>query len=141
VLLAVVLLVLWLLGRAPSDYALEQLCADFQADRVRVVTLLRYEIGRLESALRPGQAAGPELRALRQRRDQIHARTRTLEVRGWEILILPAGVAHPPAEDFIVAGEFDPSRRTDPAPLQGSMEVWIRPRGRLARAVHGLGLS
>jgi hypothetical protein len=138
-LVAVGLLAGWFVGRAPSHYALEQLCRQFQADRVRVGTLLRYEIGRLESALRPGQQPGPDLVELRRRRDELHGRTRTLEVRGWEVVLLPAGAPRPPPAEFLVAGEFDVSTRTDPAALRGSMEVWMRPRGRLARIVHAMG--
>ena len=139
-LVAVGLLAGWFVGRAPSDYALEQLCRQFQADRVRVGTLLRYEIGRLESALRPGQQPGSDLVELRRKRDQLHRSTRTLEVRGWEVVLLPAGAPRPPATDYLVAGEFDVSTVTDPAALRGPTEVWMRPRGRLARIVHAVGL-
>ena len=140
-LVAVALLAGWFVGRAPSNYALEELCRQFQADRVRVATLLRYEIGRLESALRPGQEPGPDLRELRGKRDALHARTRTLEVRGWEVLLLPAGAPRPLPADYIVAGTFEVSSVTDPIALRGPTEVWMRPRGRLARIVHAVGVG
>lgn len=123
---------LWLGGRAPSAYVLQRECDRYQVERAT-------EYGRFdgEAALQRDPAAAE---AARKARDAVLAGHRQLEIRGWEVLLIPAGADRPPTADFLVAGTFTPEGSRHPA-LQGSMTVWYAPRGPLARALYRLGLT
>jgi hypothetical protein len=123
---------LWFGGRAPSDYVLQRECDRFQVERAT-------EYGRLEgeAALQRDPATAAEARTAR---DAVLTGHRRLEIRGWEVMLIPAGAPRPPTGDFLVAGTFEPEGSRHPA-LQGPMTVWYAPRGPLARALYRLGLT
>ncbi|MHC4550890.1 MAG: hypothetical protein ACYTEZ_19215 [Planctomycetota bacterium] len=134
--------VLWLAGRAPPRHFLEDLCGRFHEERKREESWVRRETAILEKSRRDGVDTAAELQAVRARFERYLAEPRRHDVRGWEILLVPAGATPPPAgEGFARAGGFDPSGPLDRANLKGEMEFWLAPRGALARAVHALGLS
>jgi hypothetical protein len=139
--LVLVGLALWLYGRAPSRYVLEQECARYQEDRVAELNRLSREIALFEAALARGEEPHPDLERVREQRERLYRAHRELSVRGWDILLLPEGAVRPAPEDYLVSGRFDPSRPTDPPALRRTMEIWIRPNGGLARTLFRLGLS
>jgi len=124
---------LWLAGRAPGSYFLEEECRRFHDERVRQLTRIRFEEARLEHDRRQGLDVAGGIARLDAERESLLRTPRTLRVRGWEIVLLPPGATSPAPGDFLVAGHFDPSRRGDPAELIGPIEVWIAPRSALAR--------
>jgi hypothetical protein len=125
--LALVAAGLWLAGRAPSRYVLERECAAYHEQRRSRYQLVTLDIGRAQADKDPGVAA------LTRERDELLRETKRITIRGWEVLLVPAGAPRPAPGDFVVAGRFDASEPRDPAPLRGGIEAWIAPRGRLAR--------
>ena len=125
--------VTWLSGRAPTRYVLEGECRRYQRDRVREIQQFQQD------AVRDGLA--PNSREYHRRERALLDAHKRLEIRGWEVLLIPAGARRPEPRDFLKLDRFDPSQRLDPVQVQGGMEVWAAPRGRLARALHGLGLG
>lgn len=139
ILLLLVLLAaggLWLFGRAPSRYALEQVCRRYQDERMREEHRFQRESGQL---LADGRAEDlPALRAAHERYLLGHKR---LEMGGWTVLLVPPGATPPAVAGFHRAAGHDPSLPDDAPHLRGEMEIWLAPRGLLARAVAWLGLS
>jgi len=131
VLLALCLtaLVLWLWGRAPTDFVLQAECLRFQNDR-------RLRDAELAEAIARG--GPPELRDQRQ---EAYRALRRLHLRGWEVVLLPMTAERPAPRDFLVIGEFDAASERDPPYLRGAIEVWVAPRDWLARTLHSLGLT
>lgn len=127
----------WLLGRAPTDHAVGRLCAVFQEERRERERPLRAEISRLEAD--PG--AAETVAGLRRAYQESFLAVRERSVRGWSLLLIPPGAARPEPEDYLVLGRIDPSTPDDPPLLQGPVEVWIAPRGPLARLLRRLGLA
>ncbi|MHC4957836.1 MAG: hypothetical protein ACYTGN_05625 [Planctomycetota bacterium] len=124
---------LWLAGRAPTEYVLSEACRRFQAERRDAYGALTLRIVPLEQRALQGDKP-PELDALRKQRDKALRSPKTLHLRGWRVLLVPATARKPlPAEDDRVALRFDPSHPADPPPLRGAMEAWLRPEGVLAR--------
>jgi hypothetical protein len=105
---------------------LERECAAYQEQRRQRYQVLTFEIGRAEHRRE-------DATDLKRERDELLLGTKRTEIRGWEIVLVPAGAARPAPRDFAVALRFDPSEPKDPAPLKGAMEAWIAPRGWLAR--------
>ena len=136
-LVAAALAVVWLYARAPTPYARERLVARFHADRREA--FIRATIG-IDHARARGAGDG-ELRRLEAAREEDLARVRRLEVRGWEVVLLPPGARPPDPLGYLVVGRPDPSGAGDPPPLRGAVEVWVAPRGLLARAASATGLS
>ena len=134
-------LLVWLLGRAPTRYALERECARYQEERVAQAMRLGREIALLEAGLARGEEPDPALARLRAQRERLYRAYRELSIRGWEVVLLPEGADRPAPEEYLVTGSFDPSRPTDPPPLRRAMALWIRPAGGLARLLSRLGLS
>ena len=69
----------------------------------------------------------------------VAAEERTL--RGWSLLLIPEGAPRPPAADYRVLGRRQVATPDDPPILQGAVEVWIAPRGPLAKLLSALGLA
>lgn len=121
--LALVAAGVYLAGRAPSAYVLERECEQLHRQRRERYTLLSFHIAR----------SGPEARADLQRQvDELLRETKTVEIRGWDVVVVPAG-ARAPGAGYSRAARIDPSIPPDPPALKGPMEVWTRPRGLLAR--------
>jgi hypothetical protein len=135
-LLALVLGALWLYGRAPSLYVLEQECRRYQDER-------RERLERLERAVRGAQRAEQAGRIveLEKERTELLAGTGKRRIRGWEVALIPPGGRGPDPEGYLVAKRFDVSRDDDPPFLRGAVEVWVKPTGGLARLLHGWGLT
>ncbi len=130
--LAILVAVLWFFGRAPSTYVLEQECARFQQERRVKDAILRRRIGVVEGAER------------KRLEGEYHALLRdfkTLETRGWEIVLLPEGGRRPPTTGFLDAGGIIVAIPTDPPTLHGRMQVWYAPRGTLARLTAWFGVA
>jgi len=132
---------LWLFGRAPTAYVLEEECRLYQQERSREYTLLTQKVARLETALLRGTEPDPELAELHIRLEGFSRSHRRVRRRGWEVVLIPEGADRPSPEDFLVMGSFDPSVPGDPPTLRRKMEVWLAARGGLARLIYGLGLS
>lgn len=115
---------LWLAGRAPSTFVLEKECERYHETRRERYTLLSFHIARADKDAVPD---------LRRQMDELLRETKRTDVRGWEIVIVPAG-ARAPGAGHTLATRLDPSVPPDPPPLKGPMEVWIAPRGWLAKA-------
>ena len=127
---------LWLFGKAPSRYALEQMCRRYQEERVKEEHRFQRETGQL---LKEGRAdALPARRAAHERYLLEHKR---MEMGGWTVLVIPPGAAPPAPAGFFRAKSHDASVPDDAPHLRGEMEIWLAPRGSLARAVSWLGLS
>lgn len=114
---------LYLAGRAPSAYVLEKEFQSYHEERRQRYTLLSFHIARAEK---------DEVPDLRRELDEFLRRTKTIEIRGWEIVLVPAG-ARPPGQEHRLRLREDPSVRSDPPQLKGPMEAWARPKGPLAR--------
>jgi len=121
---------LWLFGRAPSADVLARECARYQAERRAEEAVLGRRIEALEDE---GRAR------LEESYQRLLQGFKTIEIRGWRVVLVPPGVAPPPAEGYYVAGAADVSTPADPPALRGPMRVWYRPRGRLARLFDRLG--
>jgi hypothetical protein len=126
--------VVWLFGRAPSRHALEQECRRFHAERVAEEQRFQRDTGRLLQDGKP-------LRARREAHARYLLEHRRMEMGGWTVVFVPPGAAPPAPSGFQRAASFDPSVPADASHLQGEMEIWLAPRGALARLLHGLGLS
>jgi len=127
---------LWLFGKAPSRYALEQQCRRYQEERVKEEHRFQRETGRL---LKEGRAdALPALRAAHERTLLEHKR---LEMGGWIVLLIPPGATPPAPAGYLREKSHDASVPDDAPHLRGEMEIWIAPRGPLARVLSWLGLS
>ena len=133
--------VLWLFGKAPSRYALEQECRRYQEERVLEEHRFRRESGRLIEDGRAGADTKAALAARRAAHERYLLDHRRLEMGGWTVLLIPPGATPPPAGDFHRAASHDPSLSDDAPHLRGGMEIRLAPRGGLARLVSRLGLS
>ena len=114
---------LWLSGRAPSAYVLEKECERYHERRRERYNLVAFHIARADKDALPD---------LRRQMDDLLRETRTTDIRGWEVVLVPAG-ARAPGAPFTRAARIDPSIPPDPPPLKGPIEAWIAPRGTLAR--------
>ncbi len=108
---------------------LREECLRFQEERRERAGALRLELMQIEER-GPG---GEEAREARRDYEGYLATSKRLMLRGWEVLLLPAPAPPPPARDYLVALEVDPSTRLDRPEIKGVMRVWIAPRGWLAR--------
>jgi len=136
-LLAVVLVALWLYARAPTPYARERLVARFHEARREEFVSAAVELDRARARGEPAA----EVARLQSAEDAILGAVRRLEVRGWEVLLVPPGAPPPDPAGFLVVDRIDPSARGDPRPLHGPVEVWLAPRGLLAKLLFSVGLS
>jgi hypothetical protein len=131
----------WLFGKAPSRYALEQQCGRYREERVAEEVRFQRDSARL---VRDGRAGADTAEALRERR-AVHERYlldhRRLEMGGWTVLLIPPGAAPPAPGGFLRVESHDPSLPDDAPHLRGEMEIWLAPRGSLARLLSRLGLS
>lgn len=114
---------LWLLAGPPRAYFLRKECARYHELRKARFSQLRYDRARADI----GTAE-----EIDRRIEEFLRETRTFSVRGWEVVLVPAG-ARPPGAGHSLAMAFDPSVPADPAPVKGPMGVWMRPQGFLAR--------
>ena len=112
----------WLAGRAPTRRGLTLSCERYQAERRETAVRLTLE------------AKNPELETYLRG----HKR---LTIRGWEVLLIPAGADRPPPRDYYVLGRIDVGAGAELSFLRGPIETWAAPRGALARFVSWLGLS
>lgn len=124
----------WLLGRPPSAYWLEQETARFHEERLRLETKLQREVHRAEAA---GEGVAESRARYRQRIYAVGERS----VRGWSVLLIPDGATRPQPEDYLVFGRIEPAGEHTPPTLRGPVEIWFAPRGALARLLAGLGFS
>jgi hypothetical protein len=121
--LALAAMGLWLLAGPPRDYFLRKECARYHEERMQRYNLLRFQKARADI----GSAA-----EIDRRTEELLRETRSFSVRGWEVVLVPAG-ALPPGPGHSRSLTFDPSVPADPAPLKGPMAAWVRPAGWLAR--------
>lgn len=135
-LLAAVLAGLWYFGRAPTQYVLEREAHRFQEERVRRFQELQLAIVRAESKLPLSGPVPRALQDLRRRRTALRRDVRRNTLRGWEVVLIPAGAARPKPEDFLRLGQLNVAGEDDPTELKGPVEVWCAPRGALARLLH-----
>ena len=129
VLLAVGAGIVWMSGRAPTAFVLDEECRRYQAERVLEAALLQRTL--------VGAGHLPASAEYQRRYGAFLGRHKRMEIRGWEILLIPSGVRVDPA-DFLRAGTFRVEGRGD---MRGPITVWIAPRGALARLLHALGAS
>jgi len=123
----------WLYGRAPTDYVLLKECRRFQEERVERLREIDFEI-----------AAGKDpqrAKTLLEERITLRNRHRRMELRGWEVILIPAGALRPEPRDFYRAGKFDPAERDHPPELQGEWEAWYAPRSAVPKLLADLGLA
>ncbi len=113
----------YLAGRAPSAYVLEKECERYHERRRERFTLLAFHIARADAGAVPD---------LRRQMDEFLRETKRTDIRGWEVVLVPAG-ARAPGAGFTLAVRLDPSAPPDPPPLKGPMDAWIAPRSSLAR--------
>ena len=145
--LALLVAALWLFGRPPARFLLEETAARFQGERRAGERELAGRIRTAESLLQA--STSPEERArvtaevasLQARRETLRRRHETLTLRGWEVKVLPPGADRPDPRGYVTLAPYDPSGADDPAPLAGPHEFWVAPRGALARLLARLGLS
>jgi hypothetical protein len=114
---------LWLLAGPPREYFLRQECARFHQQRMERFNLLRFQRARAAADVAP---------RIDRQMDELLRETRTVTVRGWEVVLVPAG-ALPPVRGHVRKVTCDPSAPGDPAPVRGPMTVWLKPVGWLAR--------
>lgn len=132
-LLGAVLLGLWLGGRAPTRYVLEEEGRAFYKDRLRKEQVYSLRIGKLEP--------GPERSRLEQERETNRRATRKLAIRGWEVLLIPYQAARPDPAGFLVLEPVNASGPMDHPGLIGPIQVWVRPVGALAKLMRTLRIS
>jgi hypothetical protein len=113
----------YLAGRAPSAYVLEKECERYHERRRDRLNLIAFHIARADKDALPD---------LRRQMDDLLRETKTVDIRGWEVVLVPAG-ARAPGPPYTLGARVDPSAPPDPPPLKGPMEAWITPRGFLAR--------
>ncbi|HEX5137393.1 MAG TPA: hypothetical protein VFY93_10495 [Planctomycetota bacterium] len=121
--LAAAAVALWLLAGPPRDYFLREECGRYHEERRERFSLLRFQRARADAA------TGAEID---RQTDAMLKETRTFTIRGWEVVLVPAGAVGPSAGYFLRL-RYDPSAPKDPAPTRGTMLVWVRPRSWLAR--------
>ncbi|MHC4137298.1 MAG: hypothetical protein ACYS0K_20295 [Planctomycetota bacterium] len=131
----------WLFGRAPARHALEQECRRYQQDRVAEDQRFQRERARLIKDARAGADTTEALMARRAAHERYLLDHRRLELGGWTVLLIPPGATPPAPGDFYRAESHDPSAPADAPHLRGAMEIWLAPRGGLARLLFRLGLS
>ena len=117
----------WLAGRAPTQRGLTLACKRYQEERRETAVRLT-----LEEARNP--AAAKELE------NYLRGHKR-LTIRGWDVLLIPAGADRPQPRDYFVLRPIDVGGGAELSFLRGSIEIWAAPRGALARFVSWLGLS
>jgi hypothetical protein len=113
----------YLAGRAPSAFVLEKECERFHERRRERFTLLAFHIARADKDAVPD---------LKRQVDELLRETQTIEIRGYEVVLVPPG-ARAPGAGYTLAARHDVSVPQDPPPLKGPTEAWIAPRGWLAR--------
>lgn len=124
----------WLLGRPPSAYWLEQEAGRFHAERVRIEAKRKAEVHQAE-------ARGEGVAEARARYREAIYRVGERSLRGWSVRFIPAGAARPAPEDYLVFGAVRPATEEDPLTVRGAVEVWFAPRGPLARLLAAAGVS
>ena len=125
----------WFFGRAPTRFVLEQESRRFYSERLATEARLTLRIGKLEGS-------DPlELRRLERDRQRNVQATRTLRIRGWEVLLIPTQAPRPEPGQYLVLAPCDFSGARDHPGLVGPIRIWLRPTGPLARLLRGLGLS
>jgi hypothetical protein len=132
---------LWLFGKAPSRYALEQECRRYQEERVAEEVRFQRATARLIQEGRDGADTAAALRGLRATHERYLLDHRRMEMGGWTVLLIPPGAAPPAPAGFYRVEGHDPALPDDAPHLRGEMEIRLAPRGSLARLVSGLGLS
>ena len=140
VLLAALLVVL-LLGRVPTHYAIEEECRRVQYERRHRSFLLRHELARLESKRRAGDPVQADIETVTRELEKTLREARQADLGGWEALVLPPGGTKPDPAGWYVWGEFDASEATDHISIRGPCTVWLRPTGRLAKLAVRLRLA
>ncbi len=123
----------WVVGRAPSKFVLEEACRTFQEER-------RYgDLVFRQSSQDVGSAVTPQQKDLLYKLEIL--RIKTLHKGAWEVLLIPPGAIRPDRAGFYAAGKYDPSTLKDSPLLRGEMEIWVAPKGWCARCLSGLGVS
>ncbi|MFQ5844791.1 MAG: hypothetical protein ACE5JG_07365 [Planctomycetota bacterium] len=143
-------LLVFLLGRPPSQGLLGEHLDAYHRERVQRHTELSARLGALQRELERGASlrnpsARRELEATVARlKKRIEAHLRAhhrATLGGWEVVFLPGGADPPDRTGFFAARPVDPSRATDPSPLRGPVEILMRPRSAPARWLAALGLG
>ena len=130
-----------LLGRVPSDYAIEEECRRVQYERRHGAILLRHEIGKLEYKRRAGEPVEIDLERRKRELRELLRSTHQADLGGWEALVLPRGGAKPDPAGWYVWGQFDASEESDDVSIRAPLTVWLRPTGRLAKLAVKLRLA
>ena len=120
----------WLYGRAPSAALLADRARRAHADRAERFGALQARL----AALPEGEAR----EAAAARVDALLRETKRTAVRGWDVLLIPPGAPRPDAAGWLRAGSERIVEPGDPPQLRGAYEIWVAPRGLLARAVHAV---
>jgi len=135
------LALLWFCGKPPSRYVLERECERFQQDRRTRDAPIAIRIAKLEQEGIETGRRDPSIEPLKQERDRNARAPHRTRMRGWDVILIPAGAKRPDPENYLVYDRYDPAWRFDPPRLRGAMEIWIQPSGGLAKLVSGLGLG
>jgi len=140
VLLAALLVVL-LLGRVPSDYAIKEECRRVQYERRNRAFLLRHELARLEIKRRSGSPVEADIMRVKAELLETLNKPTQADLGGWEALVLPRGATKSDPAGWYLWGKFDASEKTDDISVRGACTVWLRPSGRLAELAVRLHLA
>ncbi|MHC4956009.1 MAG: hypothetical protein ACYTGZ_19355 [Planctomycetota bacterium] len=141
VALVVAALVILIMGRAPSDYAIEEECRRFHNDRRSRAQHLREQLERLEAKLAAGSHVEGDAMRVRAELDETLALPREADLGSWEIRILPPRAGEPDAAIWLLWGPFDTGEASDHRSVRGAYAVWMRPTGTLARMATRLRLT
>lgn len=136
VLLALGLLLggLWLAGRAPTRYVLERECRRMLDERKAAEARLQLQLAR-------EQKRGEDGAATKARIEALYREPERLDVRGWQVVLVPPGGVRPDPAGYYDLGRVDASRDGDPALLRGPVLVWARADGGLAGLLVRLRLA
>ena len=118
--LVAALFVVLLLGRVPSDYAVQEACRKVHNDRRYRAILLEHELGRLEKKRRDGEAVEADMARVQTELDETLVAVHAADLGGWDAVIMPPGAKKPDSAGWYVWGEFDPSEKTDRISVKGA---------------------
>jgi hypothetical protein len=133
-LLLSVFVLVYALGRAPSEYALQTDAAAHQQARRNQYNHLKYE-------MRKALAAKADTSSLKAQSDAMLLQPVVTRLGGWNVVYLPPGTAHSGSKNWSVAPTIRPARADDPAPLSGSWGIRMHAAGAWARFASALGLA
>ena len=122
------------LGRAPSEYALETDAAAHQQARRDQYNHLTYE-------MRKALAAKADTSSLKAQSDAMLLQPVATRLGGWQVVYLPPGTEHAGSKNWSVTHAVDPAQPNDPIMLSGSWNVRLQAASAWARLASTLGLA